>query len=106
MSWSTRLLVVALVVNGCLLIYGTSRALAAPVPAWTNACTADINPASCERLSYIASELSVIDDSTNETVSRTDLTWIGVWFCGGVSFGVVFGSRIWSEVRKWHGGFR
>lgn len=37
--------------------------------------------------------------------ARLDLVWIGVWFVGGVSFGVVFARIVWAEVRKWHGAW-
>jgi hypothetical protein len=72
-------------------------ASAAPVPTWTNACSADLDIGSCERLTYIAEELSTIDDNTaavapstetvaldSDSLERLDLTWWGIWAVGGL----------------------
>lgn len=115
MSGRERLLtgvVVVAMVGACFMYGRVAGASAAPVPTFADACPTmggSSDPgsvASCERLDYIASEASSIDAEGAGGIERLDLVWIGVWFVGGVAFGIAFAQKIWAEVRKWHGGWR
>ena len=86
------------IVSACVLVMGAGRAYAAPVPTFADACGGafDTDPPLCERVDYIASEASTVDDEMG-------LAWVGVWFIGGTAFGVVVGRTYWTEIRKWWG---
>lgn len=58
---------------------------------------------SCDSTTPCDVNATLSSDQEANLLSRIDLAWIGVWFVGGVSFGVVFGQKVWGEVRKWHG---
>jgi hypothetical protein len=85
--------VVLLALYAAMFAWGAAAASAAPVPTYTHACSdpAVWDPDSCERLTYIASELSAIDDSTAasaaaapDAVTQANLTWWGVWAACGL----------------------
>jgi hypothetical protein len=63
------------------LSLGCNSALADTLPTWTNSCSSDIDVASCERLSYIATQSSQMDSM---------LQGIG-WAVGVLAFLVVVG---------------
>jgi hypothetical protein len=75
-SVRSRIAVAALLCVGYLMVgYVAPRvADAAPVPTWSNPCSADLDPGVCERVTYIASELSTIDSQTAD--AREMLGWL------------------------------
>jgi hypothetical protein len=113
-----RLCLLSLAAVGALSL-GCSVALAAPVPAFTHACSdpAVLDPDECERLDYIASELSTIDDNTTVSGSpsltevtlseadqnRMDLTWWGIWITLGLTMGTWVFGRGWKHFKGWGG---
>jgi hypothetical protein len=92
-------------------------ASAASVPSWGTPCSADIDVAACERLTYIASEISTIDDSTAATAGnsgapvsgtvaldanasdRLDLAWWGVWAVAGLLLALIVAPMFTSSFR-------
>jgi hypothetical protein len=104
---------IALVVVVAALV-GSGVASAAPVPTFTTACTdpAVVEPDLCERLDYIASELSAIDDNTAsggtssvalspDDQTRMDLTWWGVWAVAGLVLVLLIAPDFRSSWRFW-----
>jgi hypothetical protein len=92
----------------CLGLFAVSTSQAATVPTWTNPCAGDINPAACERLTYIAEEASAIDanttapgtSSTSDSDTSTLTAW-GIWFVGGILLVLLFAGK-WDRVwRFW-----
>lgn len=113
-----RLCVISLLIVAGALLLGCKSALAAPVPTFTHACTdpAVQDPDECERLDYIASELSAIDANTqavSPTASevalapadenRLDLTWWGIWITLGLTMGTWVFGRGWKHFKGWGG---
>jgi len=81
-----------------VLVVG-SLAVATRADAFTNECSDvgvwDID--SCERLDAM---LAVQEVQANDQ----QMIWVGVWLIGGVFFGLWFGTRLWSEFRRFFDG--
>ena len=78
---------------------GAAVASADPLPTFADSCAADIQPAICERIDYLATEAAQADIQTQHEQDRLDLIWIGVWFAAGVAFGVTVWNRFSPHVR-------
>jgi hypothetical protein len=116
---SKRLLLLVSTLAAGALLFGCNSALAAPVPTWTHVCTdtAVADPDECERLDYIASELSAIDANTTISGSptasevvlaepdqqRLDLMWWGIWIALGLTMGTWVFGRGWKHFKGWGG---
>jgi hypothetical protein len=89
-------------------------ASAAPVPTWTNACATDVDVAACERLNYVAAELSAIDANTTssgsptvagtvaldgDTTARLNLIWWGEWAAVGTLLALIVAPMFTSAFR-------
>ncbi|HWT45608.1 MAG TPA: hypothetical protein VN085_06565 [Vicinamibacterales bacterium] len=82
------------VLVACSLVTGAYAPDAARADVnWTNACSGDPNPATCERLTYIA------DDQADRD-HRDDLMWQGVWALVGLTFVVSIAPR-WFAAWSW-----
>lgn len=108
-----------LALYACTFAWGAAAASAAPVPTWSQECGGpdNLDPAACERLTYIASELSQIDangsaassaPATTSTVQlddvdarRLDLIWWGVWISFGLSCSIYVFGRGWRSFKAW-----
>lgn len=109
MTWRERAVAGVCLVGALAVLFMVGRvagASAAPVPTDWQPCTSAVDPATCQRVDFMASEASQLDAESSGLIERLDLVWIGVWFSGGVLLGVTFAQKIWAEVRKWHGGWR
>lgn len=62
------------VVVAVLALAFASAASADPVPTFTNPCAADLDPGSCERLTYVAGQAAKADE----------LEQLAGWIMGGV----------------------
>jgi hypothetical protein len=100
-----RVAAIALVVVVAAVGAGAARAA---VPTWTNSCAGDINPAACERLTFIAetddaiaATVSAPSGSSSTDTDTTTLTAWGVWFLAGVVLVSLFAQRWHSSWRFW-----
>jgi len=85
-------------------VFNSHAAFAAPVPTWTTSCTSgDVNYNLClnsnERLEYIASELSIIDDNTVDQSSQSKAQWEGSWAAVGLLLVLIISTQ-WQRAWK------
>jgi hypothetical protein len=92
-SFLGRMVVRVLVLAVLVMVVGVLKANAAPVPTWTNPCSTSFDPAVCERTTYLAEEISVVDAESQDTRQLVG------WAVGGILVlmfaPIVF--RLWSS---------
>lgn len=88
------------------LAVGVGRAAAAPVPTFADACGSvnNLDWAVCERLDYVASEVSTIDAQQSADSTTLQVAAVGIWFASGLAFGTWLFSRLAREWNEWGGG--
>jgi hypothetical protein len=95
-----RILQVVALFAAYALAFSAGRAAAAPPPTFADDCTTAFDPATCERIDYIAA----VAAANAETESNLQAVWVGVWTIGGLTFGLWLFRPLAREMNAWGGG--
>jgi hypothetical protein len=107
----SRVRLAVLVTSAIAAVASVSASTAsAAVPTFPDACAVDLNPAACERLTFIAetddaisSELATSSTSSSGSTDTdtTTLTAWGVWFLAGLTVVALFAGKWHTTWRFW-----
>lgn len=102
-----RLTVIAAAFSILALGMGSKASASPQNPlSWNTACSADLDVATCERLTWIANSLDNSEtglasvNTSTDTTTRLDYSWIGIWAINGILLVSLVASN-WDKAWNW-----
>lgn len=101
-------LALTLLIAACCFVAIAHDASASPSTplTWATPCSADLDVATCERLTWIANALDESStglasvNTASDSTSRLDLIWEGIWAVAGLQLVIILAPS-WHAAWKW-----